>query len=219
MIKIENITVRAGNFALTDVSLNVPAGCYGALMGRTGTGKTTLLEAIIGLKPVAGGKIFLADRDVTNAHPAARGIGYVPQDGALFSTMTVREHLSFALEIRHASNSEIEARVEELAGLLGIGHLLDRRPFGLSGGERQRVALGRALSFRPQILLLDEPLSAVDEGTRSEMYELLRRVQIESGVTALHITHNPAEARELADAVFILKEGKITEERNVGPAE
>ena len=212
MIRIENITVCAGKFALTDVSLDVPDGCYGALMGRTGTGKTTLLEAVIGLKPVQSGKIFLAGRDVTHAHPAARGIGYVPQDGALFSTMTVREHLAFALEIRRMPKPGIAGRVAELAGLLGIEYLLDRRPFGLSGGERQRVALGRALSFRPQILLLDEPLSAVDEGTRSEMYELLRRVQVESAVTALHITHNPVEARDLADAVFILKDGQVTRE-------
>lgn len=219
MIKIENITVRAGGFSLRDVSLDVPAGCYGALMGRTGSGKTTLLEAIIGLKPVEKGKIILNGRDVTNANPAVRGIGYVPQDGALFSTMTVREHLAFALEIRREKRDAVEQRVQELAGLLGITNLLGRYPFGLSGGERQRVALGRALSFRPAILLLDEPLSSVDEGTRSEMYELLRRVQVESGVTALHITHNPAEARELADAVFVLSGGKIIKERNNGTVE
>lgn len=213
MIRIENITVRAGNFELTDVSFTVPAGCYGALMGRTGTGKTTLLEALIGLKPVSNGKIFLAGRDVTNERPAARGIGYVPQDGALFSTMNIYEHLAFALDIRRVPRNDIVERVDELARLLGIRHLLERRPAGLSGGERQRVALGRALSFRPQILLLDEPLSAVDEGTRSEMYDLLRNVQAESGVTALHITHNPAEARELADTVFVLRDGKIYEDQ------
>jgi ABC-type sugar transport system ATPase subunit len=212
MIRIENITVRAGNFELTDVSFTVPAGSYGALMGRTGTGKTTLLEALIGLKPVSNGKIFLAGRDVTNERPAARGIGYVPQDGALFSTMTVREHLAFALEIRRENKRAITERIDQLADWLGIEDLLDRHPFGLSGGERQRVALGRALSFRPQILLLDEPLSAVDEETRDEMYALLRRVQSETGVTALHITHNPDEARELADAVFVLKNGTIYED-------
>ena len=212
MINVDNITVRVGGFALENVSLELPDGCYAALMGRTGTGKTTLLEAIIGLKPIESGSIFLAGRDITHERPADRGIGYVPQDGALFSTMTVGQHLSFALEIRHTSQSEITSRVDELAGLLGITHLLSRLPFGLSGGERQRVALGRALSFRPEILLLDEPLCAVDEGTRSEMYDLLRRVQAESGVTALHITHNSDEAHELADAVFILSDGKILKE-------
>jgi len=210
MIRVENVTVRAGQFVLAGVSLDLAPARYGALMGRTGTGKTTLLEAIIGLKRVEHGKIFVGGRDVTHEHPAARGIGYVPQDGALFSTMSVYQHLSFALEVRRVPNMEIRRRVDELAELLGISHLLVRRPFGLSGGERQRVALGRALSFRPGILLLDEPLSAVDEGTRGEMYELLRAVQRESGVTALHITHNPDEARELADEVFLLSGGKIT---------
>lgn len=214
MIHVDNITVRAGGFALENISLTVPEGGYGALMGRTGTGKTTLLEAMIGLKPVEAGSIVLAGCDVTFEPPAARGIGYVPQDGALFTTMTVSEHLSFALDIRRVSKQEITTRVEEMAELLGITHLLMRRPFGLSGGERQRVALGRALSFSPEILLLDEPLSAVDEETRSEMYDLLRRVQAESGVTALHITHNPTEAHDLADTVFILDNGRITKEEN-----
>jgi ABC-type sugar transport system ATPase subunit len=210
MIRVENVTVRAGQFVLKDVSLDLAEGRYGALMGRTGTGKTTLLEAIIGLKRIEDGRIYVGGLDVTNEHPAARGIGYVPQDGALFSTMDVHQHLAFALEIRHESKTVVEARVQELAGMLGIAHLLKRLPFGLSGGERQRVAMGRALSFRPGILLLDEPLSAVDEGTRGEMYDLLRRIQKESGVTALHITHNPAEARKLAHDVFLLADGKIT---------
>jgi len=209
MIQLNHISVRAGEFMLNDVSLELPSGCYGVLMGRTGCGKTTLLEAIIGLKPIESGTLHIGNRDVTHEKPATRGIGYVPQDGALFSTMTVREHLAFALEIRRMSKKEIGARVEELAGLLGIEPLLNRRPFGLSGGERQRVALGRALSFRPDILLLDEPLSAVDEETRDEMYDLLRRVHKEAGVTALHVTHNPEEARTLADTIFVLRDGKI----------
>jgi ABC-type sugar transport system ATPase subunit len=212
MIQVENITVQAGKFSLAGVSLHVPAGSYGALMGRTGCGKSTLLEAIAGLKPVQSGRILLGGRDVTRERPSGRGIGYVPQDGALFSTMTVREHLAFALAMRRTPRAAIERRVDELAGLIGIGYLLARRPFGLSGGERQRVALGRALSFRPRVLLLDEPLSAVDEERRGEMYELLRRVQRETGVTALHVTHNPDEARQLADCVFVLHQGKISHE-------
>lgn len=212
MIRIEEVTVRAGEFTLAGISLQVPTGSYGALMGRTGCGKSTLLEAIAGLKPVQSGRILLGGRDVTRERPAGRGIGYVPQDGALFSTMTVREHLAFALAMRRTPRAAIARRVDELSALLGIGHLLDRRPLGLSGGERQRVALGRALSFRPQVLLLDEPLSALDEETRSAMYELLRRVQRETGVTALHVTHNPDEARRLADCVFVLHEGRISHE-------
>lgn len=209
MIEVDKITVRAGEFALQEVSLSVPKGCYAALMGRTGSGKTTLIEAIIGLRRTENGGIRIDGRDVTHARPAARGIGYVPQDGALFSTMTVEEHLGFALDIRRVPKKEIAARVAELASMLGISELLPRRPLGLSGGERQRVALGRALSFRPGILLLDEPLSAVDEETRGEMHDLLRRVQSEVGVTALHITHSRSEAETLADVVFVLRGGKI----------
>ena len=212
MIAVENITVQAGDFMLRNASLRLETGAYGVLMGRTGCGKTTLLEAVIGLKPVRSGKIRIGNADVTNERPAVRGIGYVPQDGALFSTMTVEEHLGFALEIRRMPNKRIRKRVTELAEWLGIDGLLARRPFGLSGGERQRVALGRALSFRPGILLLDEPLSAVDEETRGDMYELLRRVRRESGATVLHVTHNPGEAHELADVVFSLRDGQIWEE-------
>src|SRR5215203_3589521 len=118
-------------------------------MGRTGCGKTTLLEAICGLKPVRAGRVLLLGRDVTDLPPADRGVGYVPQDLALFPTMTVREHLGFALEVRRWDMTAAARRVEELTALLGIGHLLERKPPGLSGGEAQRVALGRALSFRP----------------------------------------------------------------------
>lgn len=212
MIRAENITVTAGAFVLKNASLEVPPGCYGALMGRTGCGKSTLLEAIAGLKSVTAGRVVLGQRDVTHQHPAARGLGYVPQDGSIFSTMTVREHLAFALEIRREPKARVAARVDELANLLGIAPLLSRRPVGLSGGERQRVALGRAISFRPRILLLDEPLSAVDEETRGDMHELLRRVQEETGATALHVTHNPEEARALADVVFVLRDGKLIKE-------
>src|SRR5919201_5691867 len=168
MIAVENLTVRAGAFALEGVSFALDTGQYGVLMGRTGCGKTTLLEAVCGLKPVRGGRVRLLGRDVTDLPPADRGVGYVPQDLALFPTMTVREHLGFALEVRRWDPAEATRRVEELSAMLGLGPLLGRRPQGLSGGEAQRVALGRALSFRPRVLLLDEPLSALDDETRQE---------------------------------------------------
>ncbi|HEX9114458.1 MAG TPA: ABC transporter ATP-binding protein, partial [Anaerolineae bacterium] len=199
MIAVDHLTVRAGDFALEDVTLEVPTGQYAVLMGRTGSGKTTLLEALCGLKPVAGGTIRLNGRDVTRLKPAERGIGYVPQDRALFQTMTVREHLAFALVLHRAERDAIRHRVAELSRLLGIESLLERRPAGLSGGEAQRVALGRALSVRPGILCLDEPLSALDDETRQEMCSLLRSVRQSTGVTILHVTHNPNEAEQLAD--------------------
>ena len=199
MISLQGVTVQAGAFRLPPISFMIPTGGYGVLMGKTGSGKTTLLEAILGLRPVCSGKIFLHHRDVTHLDPALRGIGYVPQDGALFSRMTVAEHLAFALEIRRVARATIRERVRELAGWLGIAHLLHRRPQGLSGGERQRVALGRALSFMPGILCLDEPLSALDSETRREMCDLLLDIRRKTNVTVLHVTHNLDEAERLAD--------------------
>jgi molybdate/tungstate transport system ATP-binding protein len=209
MIAVDHLTVRVGGFTLEDVGFDVPTGQYAVLMGRTGAGKTTLLEALCGLKAVAGGTIRLNGRDVTRLKPAERGIGYVPQDRALFQTMTVREHLAFALTIQKAGRQVIQQSVAELSRLLGIEQLLDRRPPGLSGGEAQRVALGRALSARPGVLCLDEPLSALDDETRQEMYELLEQVQESTNVTILHVTHNLNEAEQLADRIFLLRGGRV----------
>lgn len=209
MIVVENLSVRAGAFALSDVSFTVAAGAYAVLMGMTGSGKTTILEAICGLKPIRGGRIVLHDRDVTLLRPADRGVGYVPQDRALFSTMTVRDHLAFAPVVHRWESTAIQARVGELAELLGIAHLLERRPHGLSGGEAQRVALGRALAIRPGVLLLDEPLSALDEATREDMCRLLETVRKQTRVTVLHVTHSVLEAQRLADRVLVLERGSI----------
>jgi ABC-type sugar transport system ATPase subunit len=199
MIELRQVTIQSGEFTLKDISFQVPAGTYAVLMGQTGRGKTTLLEAICGLRRVLAGQILVHQHDVTKWSPGSRQIGYVPQDLALFPTMTVREHLEFALRLRRVSAATIKDRVDGLAEMLGIAHLIGRNIVGLSGGESQRVALGRALSFRPSVLLLDEPLSALDEGTRQEMYQLLKRVRKVTAVTTLHVTHNQAEAKELAD--------------------
>jgi ABC-type sugar transport system ATPase subunit len=212
MIEVDNVSLRAGQFALDEVSLQVPTGKYGVLMGQTGSGKTTILEAICGLKSLHAGRVRLQGRDVTGLKPAQRGVAYLPQDLALFRTMTVAEHLAFALVIRKWPKREIERRVAELAERLGIAYLLHRKPLGLSGGESQRVALGRALSCHPQVLLLDEPLSALDDVTRLEIYQLLRAIQNESGLTALHVTHSQSEAAYLADKLFVLRDGAVQEE-------
>jgi len=209
MIALEQITIRAGAFALNDVSFTVPSGTYGVLMGPTGCGKTTLIEIICGLRKAATGRVLVNDRDVTREPPGNRGVGYVPQDGALFPTLTVRQQLGFALRIRHRPETEIAQRVAELADQLGIAPLLDRKPPGLSGGERQRVALGRALAFRPSILCLDEPLSALDEDTKDDMYKLLLSVQQHERVTALHVTHSREDAERLADVILRIENGKV----------
>lgn len=212
-IRFDTLSWHAGSFRLDSVSFTVPAGSYAVLMGKTGCGKTTLLEILCGLRRAAGGRVFIGARDVTELPPGERGIGYVPQDGALFPTLTVREQLGFALMIRHRPEAEIAARVKELADHLGVAHLLERLPQHLSGGERQRVALGRALAAKPSVLLLDEPLSALDEELRDDLAGLLKRVQRELGLTALHITHSRHEAGQLADVVFRMEAGQVTETR------
>lgn len=209
VIRLVNLTVHAGAFSISDVNLEIPSGQYGVLMGRTGCGKTTILEAICGLKRVTVGAIELMNNDVTHLRPGERGLGFVPQDVALFETMTVRDHLAFGPFVHKWPGAEIEATVATLANELGVAGLLDRKPHGLSGGERQRVALGRALALRPHTLLLDEPLSALDEETREEMQGLLKSVQDHFHVTTLHVTHSHHEAARLADCLFQIRNGKI----------
>lgn len=211
MIQVNALHLKQGDFELNNIQFEVPDGNYAMLMGQTGCGKTSVLEAICGLRPITKGQILLGGIDVTQLKCAERGIGYVPQDGALFSTMTVRQQLGFGLTIRKLPQKQIDDRVNELGSLLNINHLMDRKPKKLSGGETQRVALGRALAIKPAVLMMDEPLSALDDHTRKEMYTLLKSVQRTTGVTTLHVTHSRNETEQLADQLFVLNNGKITE--------
>jgi ABC-type sugar transport system ATPase subunit len=217
VISLHRISISAGAFALHDVSFAVPAGAYGVLMGPTGSGKTTLIEIVCGLRKPDSGRVVISESDVTALSPGNRGVGYVPQDGALFPTLTVRQQLAFALKVRRRPRQEIDGRVMELAEHLGVAHLLDRKPAGLSGGERQRIALGRALAARPGVLLLDEPLSALDEPTRAGLRDLLKSIQREHAVSVLHVTHDRAEAAALADVVFQLNGGQVEPEKIATP--
>ena len=209
MISLRHITVQAGGFQLRDLSMEIPTGSHTALMGRTGSGKTTLLEGICGLRSIRSGSIWIGDREVTNLPPGQRGIGLVPQDGALFDHLTVRQHLEFALEVRGWVPERRETRSQELAEWLGLTPLMDRLPAGMSGGERQRVALGRALAFHPPVLCLDEPLSALDDQTRGEIVAVLTEIRNRTGITILHITHNRSEAERLADRILHLRDGRL----------
>ena len=213
MISVEKLQIRQGEFSLSNISLKLPKGAYGIIVGRSGCGKTTLLEAVCGLRPIDRGRILLGSEDVTTLKPGERGVGYVPQDGALFPHLSVARQLAFALILRKAKPKQIQERVEELAERLGVTHLLDRMPDALSGGERQRVALGRALSIRPRYLCLDEPLSALDDETYDEIYELLLQTVKGTGVTVLHITHNKREVENLADIVFRIAGNELSCEK------
>ena len=211
MIRFDSIALIQGSFHLSNICLEVPKGAYAVLMGPTGCGKTTVLELLCGLRAPMLGSIHINDRDVTNFAPGARGVGYVPQDGALFPRLTVGEQVGFSLRVRRLPESEVISRVAELGEMLGIGHLLGRRSSELSGGERQRVALGRALAFRPNVLCLDEPLSALDESLHAEMCSLLETVHSETGVTAIHVTHSGGEAERLATHRLRFVSGSIRE--------
>lgn len=211
MIELRDIAIWLGPRQLVDLNLRVGPGQYAVLMGRTGCGKTSLLETICGLRPAAAGSVWLAGQEVTDWSPARRAVGYVPQDMALFTTMTVRRNLGYSLELRKAEPQQVRERTETLAQLLGIEALLERTPRGLSGGEARRVALGRALAFEPRVLLLDEPLTGLDEATRDAMYVLLREVRARTGVTVLHVTHSRSDVEALADRRFELVDGRLQE--------
>ena len=213
MIRLENISWIApgkGRSPILDgLSFEVPSATYAVLMGRTGSGKTTLLEILCGLRSPGSGTVRIDGREVTDLPPGERGIGYVPQDGALFPTLTVREQIAFGLRMRGVAADEIETRVLEAAEGVGVSALLDRLPTGLSGGERQRVALARALVVKPSVLLLDEPLASVDEETQDGLIDLLQRTQREHRITVLHVTHSRREAEGLGELHLRLEGGRV----------
>jgi len=197
-LDLRDVAVRQGAFSLGPITLQVPVGCHAMLLGPTGSGKTTLLEVIAGLRRAESGTLRAFGTDIGNLNPGERGIGYVPQDAALFPAMTVRQNLAFGMTIRRVPGAEQAKRVAELAEKLRLMPLLDRPAIGLSGGETQRVALGRAVAFRPKLLLLDEPMSAIDDDTREAIFELLE-CEVQS---ALHVAHDRAEADRLGDLTF-----------------
>ena len=160
---------------------------------------------------ISAGTIRIAGKDVTSAEPRDRGIGYVPQDYALFPTKLVRDNITFGLRVRAIPRSKIESRLDDIVELFNIEHLLDRSIHGLSGGEQQKVALARALIIQPKVLLLDEPVSALDEATRETVCMELKHIQRETGTTTVHVSHNFEETRIVADRVGILRTGQLVQ--------
>ncbi len=195
--------------AVDDVSLEIESGEFLVLVGPSGCGKSTLLRMLAGLEDVTSGAIRIDDRDVTELPPRARDIAMVFQNYALYPHMTVRENLGYGLKVRKTAKPEISSRVDQVAELLGLDELLDRRPAALSGGQRQRVAMGRAIVREPKAFLMDEPLSNLDAKLRVEMRAEIARLQRELGVTTIYVTHDQVEAMTLGDRVAIMRDGVL----------
>jgi molybdopterin-binding protein len=211
MLRIENISKDLGEFRLKEVSLDVKNGEYLVIIGPTGAGKTILLETVAGIYPPDGGEVLLLGNDITHQPPKDRNITMVYQDYMLFPHLTVGENIAFGLKNRKVPKDEKETRVHEVAELFGIDHLLHRYPDTLSGGEQQRAAISRAIILKPAVLLLDEPLSALDGQTREKLRKELKRLHTIFGTTIIHITHNFEEVFSLADRVAVMNEGKIVQ--------
>jgi ABC-type Fe3+/spermidine/putrescine transport system ATPase subunit len=210
MLQVESLSLQVGSFALRDVSLDVGPEEYFVLMGPNGSGKTLLLKCIGGLLRVRAGRILIDGRDVTGLEPRERGIGYVPQEGALFPYLDVARNIAFPLRIRGWRLRPALRRLEPLIDLLQLGALLQRHPGTLSGGERQRVAVARALASQPRVLLLDEPVSALDEEARRLVCGHLRRLQRELKIAAVHVCHSSEEAGMLADRRAVMVDGRLS---------
>jgi multiple sugar transport system ATP-binding protein len=210
-IALRNITkVFAGDVvAIDDVSLDIGDGEFIALVGPSGCGKSTLLRAIAGLEEVTAGEIQIGGRDVTDLAPRHRDIAMVFQSYALYPHMSVRQNLGYGLKVRRMPKSEIRTRVDEIAELLGLTDLLERKPAHLSGGQRQRVAMGRAIVRAPQAFLMDEPLSNLDAKLRVGMRASLAQLHQQLGVTTVYVTHDQVEAMTLGQRVAVMRDGRI----------
>lgn len=212
MLHLRDVNVTLGDFRLKKISFQVRNGEYMVLLGPTGTGKTVLLETIAGMHRIESGSISIHGRDASRLPPEKRNLGIVYQDYALFPHLTVRKNIAFGLQLRREPRDKIVKTVAEMADFLDIEGILNRRPAHLSGGERQRVALARALVLNPYVLLLDEPLSALDRSTRDRLRRELKKIHRELGVTIVHITHDLTEAFFLADRLTVMKDGCILQQ-------
>lgn len=208
MIRIKGLHRDWKEFALKGVDLEVQDGEYFVILGPTGAGKTLLLELIAGFYTPDCGEIFINETNITGLPPEKRNIGFVYQDYSLFPHLDVRKNIEFGLRMRGIKD---RSRVERMARNLNISHLLHRYPLTLSGGEQQRVALARVLLIEPDVLLLDEPLSALDPGTQDTTRRLLKKIHNMSDLMVIHVTHNQTEAQILADRIAVMMDGKIVQ--------
>lgn len=195
--------------ALKDIDLDIEAGGMFAILGPSGSGKSTLLRVIAGFEQATEGELMLDGRDLLSVPANKREVGLMFQSYALFPHMSVAKNIAYGLEAERLSRTEVKSRVAEAIEMIGLEHLADRRPAQLSGGQRQRVALARSIVKRPKLLLLDEPLSALDRQLRVGMQSELKRLQRETGMTFVIVTHDQEEAMSLADRVALLRDGRI----------
>lgn len=209
MITLEKVSHEWEDFSLRNISFNVIKGEYFVILGPTAAGKTLILESIAGFHIPREGNILLNEKDSTRIPPENRNIGFVYQDYSLFPHMTAEENVAFGLKMRKLPTSEVETKVQDIMDSMSISYLKDRSPSTLSGGEQQRVALARALVIDPDILLLDEPLSALDPRIREALREELKRIHKARGTTTIHVTHDQSEALALADRIGVIIDGEV----------
>ena len=209
MLELQSISKTLGSFAMSDVSMKIDDGEYFVLLGPSGVGKSILIEIIAGLIKPDNGHILWNRKDITLEKPETRGFAVVYQDYALFPHLTVRQNITYGPKAAGCESTRIKARLGTLAEMLQIENLLSRRPATLSGGEQQRVALARALIVEPKLLLLDEPLSALDINSQLRLRKELKRINRELDISVLHVTHNPEEAMVLADQICVMLDSKI----------
>jgi multiple sugar transport system ATP-binding protein len=211
-IEIQDLSKKYGNTsAVSGVSLKVSTGTFTVILGPSGSGKTTLLRCVAGFEKPDSGSVSIDGKPVTDLPPRERDLAMVFQSYALFPLMTVHDNIAFPLKVRNTPKAEIDARVKQVADLLVIKHILDKKPNQLSGGEQQRAALGRAIVRQPNALLMDEPLTSLDAPLRAQMRTELKRIRRETQITAIYVTHDQAEAMGLADMIAIMNEGKLTQ--------
>ena len=209
-LSLENIhKTFAAQTVLTDINVGLEQGEFLVLVGPSGCGKSTLLNIIAGLETASRGRVLIGARDVTAEAPANRDIAMVFQSYALYPNMTVRQNITFGLEMRKVPRVEREAKCETVAKMLHIEHLLNRKPSQLSGGQRQRVAMGRALTRQPKLFLFDEPLSNLDAKLRVEMRAEIKKLHQDLGATMVYVTHDQIEAMTLADKIVVMRSGLI----------
>ncbi len=209
MLELKSVTKKLGSYEMFDTSLHINRGEYMMLLGPSGVGKSVLIEIIAGLMYPDTGHIIWDDKDITFKVPEKRGFAVVYQNYVLFPHLTVRQNIIYGLKASGAGPRKIAERLQKLAKMLNIDNLLDRKPIKLSGGEQQRVALARALAIEPKLLLLDEPLSALDSNTRLRLRKELKRINNELNITVLHVTHDPDEAIALGDRICVMIDNQV----------